>query len=523
MSKFNTPTRAKATGRGVVTTEAVASGKTFEGAPGYARDLKSEIFLLAVSNFVGEGSFYESTGDRDSRFERLSRDVAVLDLDWTTRFVRWLRTEANMRSAALVVALEGAYALNKAGVTGGRGLVAAALLRADEPGEALAYWFNKFGRAVPKAVKRGIADAAVNSYSEYALAKYDTASKGFRFGDVIDLVHPTPKASWQSDLFKFALDRRRDTKAEVPASLSKLTARNALLALSGDEIRALANSGELAGLLAEGGLTWEALSGAISGGMDAKAWEAVIPSMGYMALLRNLRNFEQAGVSDNVLNQVAAYLSDPEQVAKSRQLPLRFLSAYRATQDSLRFGFPLEKALEYSLSNVPALKGNTLILVDRSGSMFYSTARNSDLNYADSAALFGTALALRSEKATLVQYGSSSQEVKISRGDSVLALQKKFTDLGGTDTYGAVEKFYNGHDRVIILTDEQAYGGYYGSRRSVSDAVPANVPLWTVNLVGYQHAQAASGPNRYAIGGLSDATFGMFDLIERGRACDWPF
>ena len=31
--------------------------------------------------------------------------------------------------------------------------------------------------------------------------------------------------------------------------------------------------------------------------MDAEAWEAVIPSMGVMALVRNLRNFDQAGIA----------------------------------------------------------------------------------------------------------------------------------------------------------------------------------------------------------------------------------
>jgi hypothetical protein len=38
------------------------------GAPGYPRDAKGELFLLAVSNMVGEDTFYEASGARDSRF-----------------------------------------------------------------------------------------------------------------------------------------------------------------------------------------------------------------------------------------------------------------------------------------------------------------------------------------------------------------------------------------------------------------------------------------------------------------------
>jgi hypothetical protein len=73
------------------------------------------------------------------------------------------------------------------------------LQRADEPGEFLAYWTSTFGRALPKPVKRGIGDAVRRLYTEYALLKYDTASKGFRFGDVLDLTHPDAATPQQGD------------------------------------------------------------------------------------------------------------------------------------------------------------------------------------------------------------------------------------------------------------------------------------------------------------------------------------
>ena len=81
-------------------------------------------------------------------------------------------------------------------------------------------------------------------------------------------------------------------------------------------------------MLAEVGMTWEALARCLQGPMDANAWCAVIPSMGYMALLRNLRNFDEAGVPDEVAEQVAARLAAPEQVARARQFPMRFWVAY---------------------------------------------------------------------------------------------------------------------------------------------------------------------------------------------------
>src|SRR5918995_947041 len=95
MSKFNTKATDAATGASPVRSESTATGRTFEGAPGYARDAKSELFLLAVTNMVGEHTFYEKAGDRDSRFAALVHQVAAGNPDWTAQFLAWLRSEAN--------------------------------------------------------------------------------------------------------------------------------------------------------------------------------------------------------------------------------------------------------------------------------------------------------------------------------------------------------------------------------------------------------------------------------------------
>lgn len=526
MSKFNSATQVRpvvsTTGGGFISSASqTADTTTHEGGSGYTRTDKSELFLFAVSDFFSEGSFYEDKTSRNDRVVSLARKVAVEDLDWTTRFVRWLRTEANMRTVSLVIALEGAKGLIDAHIPGGRGLVSAAILRADEPGEALAYWTSRYGKNIPKSVKRGIADAAASVYTERSLSKYDTATKGFRFADVIQLTHVVPATPVKASLYKYALDRRYNSGASVPADLRLLVARQQFLANSGTQIRSWARDGSLSARIAEAGLTWEVLSSVISGGMDAEAWEAVIPSMGYMALLRNLRNFLNAGVSDHTLRSVAQRIADPEEVARSRQLPMRFLSAYRATQNSLVFATALDQALNASLKNVPVLKGRSLILVDRSGSMSWTTSKNSDLNFADTASIFGSALALRAESADLVQFGTNHRVVIFSKGDSILPLLKKFSDLGGTNTAKAVRANFNNHDRVIIITDEQVWGGWAGS--DPTDEVPSKVPVYTWNLAGYKAGHGPTNYKRITIGGLSDASFATIGLIESGLNANWPF
>ncbi|MEV6179350.1 TROVE domain-containing protein [Streptomyces sp. NPDC052015] len=525
MARFNTRT-AKARPVSPVRTTGRAL-RTALGGRGHERDARSELFLLAVAHFVSQQTFHESGADRDDRFVELVRELAVSDPAWTAGLLGWLRGEGNLRTAALVGAAEYVHARLEAGATDGpsnRRVVDSVLQRPDEPGELLGYWTATYGRAVPQPVKRGLADAVRRLYSGRSLLKYDTASRGYRFGDILNLVHaaPDPDKPWQGELFRYALDRRHHPDTAVPpASDRLLIAHRELMALPVEERRAIVTSEGGAERLAAAGMTWEALAGWLQGPMDKAAWEAVIPSMGPMALVRNLRNFDEAGVCDEVAAQVAARISDPAEVARSRQFPFRYLAAYQHAP-SLRWAYPLEQALGHSLANVPALPGRTLVLVDRSGSMFSSRLSDrSELNRADAAAIFGTALALRAADADLVEFGTTSDRVEFRKGESVLKVLERFGDLGGTDTTGAVRAHYRGHDRVLIVTDEQYAFSRHGAP---TEQVPAQVPVYTWNLAGYRAGHGPSGERgRHTFGGLSDAAFRMVPLLEAARDARWPW
>lgn len=521
MSKFNLRGHLR-TGLSPVRTHYRPTGATYEGAPGYGRDAKSELFLLAVTSLVAEDTFYEAASERDARLRDLVSQVAVSDYDWTLGLVGWLRRGVHLRSVALVVAAEAVNARLTAALAGGnRALVSAALDRADEPGELLAYWASRYGRRFPQPVKRGVADAAVRLYSERSLVKYDGDARAYRFADVLELTHAAPKDERQSSLFRYAPDRRHGRADGVPSALGVLVARNRLLGLPVTQRRGVLLGDAPEVVLGSAGMTWEQVAGWLQGPLDAAAWEALIPSMGYMALLRNLRNFDEAGVSDQVAATVAARLADPGEVARSRQLPLRFLSAYRMAR-SLRWAWALEQALQASLANVPSLTGRTLVLVDRSGSMFYPLSRRSTVTRADAAAVFGAALAVRAASADLVQFGTDSRPVKIRRGESVLSLAERMGNLGGTNSASAVRRHYRSHDRVVIVTDEQAWAGYDGG--DPTSVVSAQVPVYTFNLAGYRYGHGPSGVgNRHTFGGLTDQAFAAIPLLEAGRDQDWPF
>ncbi|WP_410639414.1 TROVE domain-containing protein [Amycolatopsis sp. lyj-346] len=524
MSKFNTARAPAATSP--VRGEATPSTVTHQGGAGYARDTKSALFLLAVTNMVGEHTFYESAGTRDTRYAELIRQSTLDDPQWTARFLRWLRSGAHLRTASLVGAAEFAKARRDAGLDGvSRQVVADVLQRADEPGELLAYWTSVHGRAIPKPVKRGVADAAVKLYDERSFVKWDSAARAFRFADVLELTHP----AGGGELFKHILDERHACGNAIPDSLTTLRARAELLSWDVGRRRELFARPDAADVLRAAGMTWESVAGWLQGPLDARVWEALIPSMGFMALLRNLRNFDEAGVSDDVAQRVAERLADRTQVARSRQLPMRFLAAYRAAP-SLRWAWALERAIGHALANVPVLAGRTLVLVDTSASMNDRFGKDGSLMRWDAAAVFGLALGRRCAKADVVSFSDGywdrrqgTKAFKLRRGGSLLDDVERWKSGGyfiggGTDTAGAVKKHFAHHDRVVILTDEQAAHG------DVGQALPAHVPLYTWNLAGYRAGHAPSGgAHRHTFGGLTDQAFRMIPLLERGRNADWPF
>lgn len=527
MSKFNTSTARPAVGRGPIAAQPTPSGRTYEGGAGYAHDARSELFLLSVANFVGENTFYEKATDRDRRYANLVQTVAATDPQWTAGLLRWLRTDANMRSASIVGALEAAKAMLAADIPGARQIVESVLQRADEPGEALAYWTSRYGRALPKPVKRGVADAVARLYTQRSLLKYDAASHAYRFADVIDLVHPAPAADkpWQGDLYRHALDRRHDRDNAIPASLTMLAANAALRRAAAEDPAVLLDPDTLA----RAGMTWEDVLSMGGSTVDkVRLWTALIPSMGYTACLRNLRNFDEAGVDDEVAARVAARLADPAEVARSRQFPYRFLAAYEQAP-SLRWGQALDTALQASLANLPALAGRSLILVDTSASMSrQGLSGTSTMSPVKAAAVFGVALAARGEQVDLHGFADGVFRHRIARGASVIREVDRFVkrvgEVGhGTRIADSIRATLHGHDRVFVVSDMQTFapGPYTGN---VTDVVPRGTPLYGFNLGGYAHTAFDAGePNRIEFGGLTDATFRMIPLIEAGRNADWPF
>lgn len=501
--------------------------RTHEGGDAFVHNAESELFLLAATNMVGEDTFYERASDRDARYVELVHSVTEANPGFIAGaeleagkigLAEYLRQRLLMRSAAIVMAAE--YVA--AGGAGGRSVVARVLQRGDEPAEMLGYWIANHGRNVPMPVKRGVADAVRRLYNERAALRYDGLSRQMRMADVIELVHPQPKDAAQSALFRYLLDRRHhDDAVADPSTLPMLAAAGEIAAVPAEQRRELLREqGSMA--LTKADVSWERLSGWLPGGMDAEAWEAVIPSMGVMALVRNLRNFDEARISEATVEKVITKITDADEVAKARIFPYQVWAAYReAPSDNWKRA--LGTTLELTLANIPPLDG-TLVVIDTSGSMQSPVSNRSKLQRVEVAAVMAMATAKRARNVDVIIFGQDNTRLKGLDGTSVLPGVAKVVGAVGSvghATFGhtAIAAHFDPkrHRRVVMFTDDQQHD----SGRVPLDHVPL---IYTFNLAGYRpSALAAGGRGRYTLGGFSDATFTVMTVLEAGANAGWPF
>lgn len=485
---------------GAIAVDPVAPATTtYEGGTGYTRTARSELFLLAVTHLHGKDNFYESGQSRFARFKDLFNKVMNEEggPEWLALFIPWLRDEAGIRTAAVVAAVE--YARNPD--VDGRAVIHDTLIRGDEPAEALGYHLSTYGRKLPKAIKKGLADAARVIYDELTILKYDPQRAAVRPGDVIALTHPKPLDAHQDAVFTALLDRRhgRDPKEETLALLPKVVA-------------------DMEGQHA----TWERAGGAGDLNWDRQIAEG----MGVMALLRNLRNFDKADISYESVEQVKVVLANEQAIRGSRVFPLQFISAWQAV-DSMRWGETIERGLELSLANVPALDGTTIVLWDTSGSMTWGGHGHDQSGpKLIPAGVFAAALAKRADNAVLYGYSNSEFFVPVGNSTSILRTVQEGAKHelagGGTQTWRTVEQVVNRHPeatRVVIVTDEQAHDRIHKTKL---DAILGQRTCHVLNVAGYQPASAPS-ERVVSFGGLNDRMFTAIKLAEQGLEENWPW
>lgn len=435
MAKLNTPATAR------------PKAYTHEGAPATIPGASAQLLRQVATCMLWEDTFYEKGSEIADGIAASAATVPVGEL---ARVAVMAREDFKLRHVPLFLLAQ----LNKRRAET-PGLLARTtervVQRADELAELLAVVEKCDGgkplkRLLSHGLEKGLA-RAFRKFDAYHLAKYNRGGK-IKLRDVLFLVHAKPKDEVQAATWK----RLVDGTLEAPD-------------------------------------TWEV---ALSTGADKKAtWERLISEkkLGYMALLRNLRNMTEAKVDAALVE--SALLAG---ASKSRALPFRFIAA---AKHAPAYAQPLSDAMLLAIEGEQKLPGTTLVVVDVSGSMDGTLSRKSEITRWEAAA--GVAILAREvcERARVFTFSYSDVEVANLRGIPLVAAIANSQEHGGTNLAESLRGIFatTRADRVIVFTDEQSHDGL--------SAPPAGCKGYLVNVASYKPA-LMTGKGWTRINGFSE-------------------
>ena len=463
MSRFNT----NSTG---IKTENLAGGEAYNQSP------ELELVSILLTSFAND-SFYKSS---DETFETLKELIIKCDKKFVAKAIVYARTQFGMRSITHCATSELAKYIS--GEEWAKDFYSSVIYRPDDMMEILSYHKEKNGK-IPSAMKKGIAKA-FDKFDEYTLAKYRGEGKGYKLIDVVNLVHPIPtekNAEALNKLVKGGLKSFDTWETELTK----------------------------AGQIAKNETEKEALKKAV--------WVNLIKEkkIGYFALLRNLRNIiEQA---PEVITEAFEMLTNETLIKKSLVLPFRFTTAFDEIE-KLSDGkivrevlIGLNKAVDISISNVPIFDGETLVVLDVSGSM---SGRPSQIG-----SLF-SAILVKSNNADFITFSNDSQYRNINTMDSTITIANsiKFAS-GGTNFKSIFQVANQKYDRVIILSDMQGWiGGTTPTKEfnEYKERFSINPFVYSFNLNGFGTMQFPE-KNVFCLAGFSEKVFDIMKMMETDK------
>lgn len=426
--------------------------KTHEGAPARRVDPLAQLRRSVCACLLWEHEFYEDGTEIADRIRTLvslcePAEVATLAIE--------ARESFKLRHVSLLLVRELARHPKRPerliATT-----IARVIQRADELTEFLAIYWKDGKEPLAKQVKRGLA-WAFHRFGEYQLAKYNHDNV-VKLRDVLFMTHPKPKDEAEAALWK----RLAADELAVPD-------------------------------------TWEV---ELSGGKDKReTFERLMREgkLGYLALLRNLRNMIEAQCDRTLIEATLR-----ARKGASRVLPFRFIVAARHAP---QFEAVLDDAMQATMLELQKLPGRTFILVDNSGSMYMGLSGKSDLKRNDAAA--GVAILAQgiAEDVRVFAFSDVCKEVPARKGMALADALARATAHGSTMLGEAVTQLNKmSYDRLIVVTDEQSH-----------DLVPKPAARgYMINVASNQNG-VGYGPWVH-IDGWSDAVVRFIAEYERVHA-----
>ena len=480
------------------------------GAKAYTLTPEMELYSAIATTMLND-TFYEKA---DTRLARIKSLMTKVNAPFVAKLAVYARQQMNLRTAPVVLATE--LAKIHKGTDLVKKTVEKVVKRPDEITELLAYYQTANERTgvkklnkISKQLQKGLA-TSFNNFDEYQFAKYnrDTAVK---LRDALFLVHPKAKDEAQQLLFNKIVNNELAVPYTWETELSAL----------GQQKFESANAKKNA--------------------IKAK-WEELISSkkLGYMALLRNLRNILECEVSIDHIRMVADYLTNKTAVANSKQLPFRFLSAYKELK-TVKSGYTsyimtaLENALVASIQNMKGFDLDTKVVIacDVSGSMQQPISPKSKVLMYDIGLLLGMLLQARCENVLAGMFGDRWQIVPMP-STGILANVDAFYNREGEVGYSTngylvlkdlISKRYIA-DKIMLFTDTQLWDSNTGNQSAENTiryqwnaykTIAPKAKLYIFDLAGHKHVPLKVEQNGvHLIAGWSDKVFDVMDALEGG-------
>lgn len=459
MSKFNTKTSTK--------TVNVAGGESFK------ESTKLEFVSLLLTSFVKD-QFYRSEKGGIKQLKSLISTIK--DKKFVAKASIYARTQFGMRSVSHIVA--GEIAKEVKGENWTKNYFKKIVYRPDDATEILSYYINNYKKPIPNSLKKGLG-MAISSFDEYKLAKYKADGKALSMIDLVNLVRPKSSK---------AIDKL------MKGELKSFDTWETNLSNAGKKAKNDEEKKEL----------------------KKEVWEKLIreKKIGYFALLRNLRNIIEQ--SPDVLDEALVLLTDENLIKKSLVLPFRYLTAIEeikslSNSKARSVLIALNKAIDIATSNVPKFDGETLVVLDTSGSMSGKPA--------EIGALF-SAILVKNNNADFIVFSDNAEYVNLNPADSTLTLANSIEFIqGGTNFHSIFRRANKAYDRIVILSDMQGWVGYdcpTATYNAYKKKYNCNPKVFSFNLQDYGTLQFPE-PEVYCLAGFSEKTFDIMKLLEQDK------
>ena len=498
------------------------------GAKAFTLSPEMELYTAVVTWSLND-SFYEKD---EARLVRLQKLITLCDPVFVGKLAVYARTKMYMRSVPLVLVTE------LAKLHSGDNLVArvtdGVIGRADEITELLACYellnerkgTKKLNR-LSKQLQKGLS-TAFNRFDEYQFGKYNRDG-AIKLRDALFLVHPKAKDELQQVLFNKIVNNDLQMPYTWENELSALGQLN----FDSEEAKAEA--------------------------FRAK-WEELIDSgkLGYMALLRNLRNIQEVGVSYAHFEKVCARLADADEVVKAKQFPFRYLAAYRelinpavtkvpaqslvkkltALMQKQNKGYTgelleaLEKAVQASAANIKGFDHETRVLLacDVSGSMQTPVSVKSKILLYDVGLMLAMLLQSRCKNVEVGMFGDKWKTIMVPRNNILGNVQEFYHREGevgyATNGYMVIKDILQRRvqiDKVFLFTDAQLWNNNNTADHiqtlwlRYKAEVSPNAKLYLFDLKGYGQAPLQVLRNDvFLVAGWSDKVFEVLAALENG-------